>query len=85
VALVSFATYVLIDEANTLDATKAFVSLSLFNILRFPLSMLPMMISNMVQAWVSVKRINKFMNCDELDPNNVHHDPSESCAIMDSA
>ncbi|KRT79870.1 ABC transporter ATP-binding protein [Oryctes borbonicus] len=82
VALVSFATYVLIDEANTLDATKAFVSLSLFNILRFPLSMLPMMISNMVQAWVSVKRINKFMNCDELDPDNVQHDSSESSPLV---
>ena len=46
----SFATYVLIDEKNILDSEKAFVSLSLFNILRFPLSMLPMMISNLVQV-----------------------------------
>lgn len=30
-----------------------------------------------VQAYVSVKRINKFMNMEELDPNNVQHDPSE--------
>lgn len=46
----SFATFVLVDEHNVLDAKTAFVSLSLFNILRFPLSMLPMMISNMVQV-----------------------------------
>lgn len=46
----SFATYVLLDEKNILDSEKAFVSLSLFNILRFPLSMLPMMISNLVQV-----------------------------------
>ncbi|KZC08998.1 Multidrug resistance-associated protein 1 [Dufourea novaeangliae] len=78
VSLVSFATYVLIDENNHLNSTVAFVSLSLFNILRFPLSILPMMIGNMVQAWVSVKRINKFMNSEELDPSNVQHDPSES-------
>ncbi|XP_076374474.1 multidrug-Resistance like Protein 1 isoform X2 [Megalopta genalis] len=82
VSLVSFATYVLIDEKNRLDSTVAFVSLSLFNILRFPLSILPMMIGNMVQAWVSVKRINKFMNTEELDPNNVQHDPSESHALL---
>lgn len=50
VSLVTFATFVLVDEKNVLDATTAFVSLSLFNILRFPLSMLPMMISNMVQV-----------------------------------
>ncbi|XP_015175308.1 PREDICTED: multidrug resistance-associated protein 1 isoform X5 [Polistes dominula] len=77
VSLVSFATYVLIDEKNVLDSETAFVSLSLFNILRFPLSMLPMMIGNIVQAYVSIKRINKFMNTEELDPNNVQHDPSE--------
>lgn len=41
------------------------------------MSMLPMMISNVVQASVSLKRINKFMNTEELDPNNVQHDPSE--------
>ncbi|XP_043784901.1 multidrug resistance-associated protein 1 [Apis laboriosa] len=82
VSLVSFATYVLIDENNRLDSTKAFVSLSLFNILRFPLSILPMMIGNMVQAYVSVKRINKFMNTEELDPNNVQHDLSESYTLL---
>lgn len=30
-----------------------------------------------LQTYVSVKRINKFMNMEELDPNNVQHDPSE--------
>ncbi|XP_024869837.1 multidrug resistance-associated protein 1 isoform X4 [Temnothorax curvispinosus] len=82
VSLVSFTTYVLIDEKNVLNSTIAFVSLSLFNILRFPLSMLPMMIGNIVQAYVSVKRINKFMNMEELDPNNVQHDPSDPHALV---
>ncbi|CAL1682835.1 unnamed protein product [Lasius platythorax] len=82
VSLVSFTTYVLIDEKNVLNSTTAFVSLSLFNILRFPLSMLPMMIGNIVQAYVSVKRINKFMNLEELDSNNVQHDPSEAHALV---
>ncbi|KAK9303947.1 hypothetical protein QLX08_004533 [Tetragonisca angustula] len=82
VSLVSFATYILIDENNRLTSKIAFVSLSLFNILRFPLSILPMMIGNMIQAYVSVKRINKFMNTEELDPNNVQHDPSESHTLL---
>ena len=50
VSLLTFACYLIIDETNTLDAEKAFVSLSLFNILRFPLSMLPKMIENIVQV-----------------------------------
>lgn len=31
-----------------------------------------------MQTSVSVKRINKFMNGEELDPNNVQHDETES-------
>uniref|UniRef100_A0A4W5K9J4 ATP binding cassette subfamily C member 1 (ABCC1 blood group) n=1 Tax=Hucho hucho TaxID=62062 RepID=A0A4W5K9J4_9TELE len=50
VALSTFTVYVMIDERNVLDAQKAFVSLALFNILRFPLNMLPMVISSMVQV-----------------------------------
>ncbi|XP_035783639.1 multidrug resistance-associated protein 1-like [Anopheles albimanus] len=82
VSLVTFATYVLVDENNVLDASTAFVSLSLFNILRFPLSMLPMLISNMVQTSVSVKRINTFLNQEELDPDNVQHDEKESAPLL---
>ncbi|KAK2536899.1 Abcc3 [Columba livia] len=71
VALTTFAVYVLVDENNILDAEKAFVSLSLFNILKFPLSMLPQVISNIAQTSVSLKRIQQFLSHDELDPNCV--------------
>ncbi|MBN3310800.1 MRP3 protein, partial [Amia calva] len=71
VALTSFAVYVNMDDKNVLDAQKAFVSLSLFNILRFPLNMLPQVISSIVQANVSLKRIQHFLSHDELDPDNV--------------
>lgn len=50
VALTTFAVYVTVDKNNVLDAEKAFVSLSLFNILRFPLNMLPQVISSIVQV-----------------------------------
>jgi len=50
--------YVLSDEKNILDAEKAFVSLSLFNILRFPLSMLPMLIANLVQVSGGMNEVN---------------------------
>lgn len=53
VALTTFAVYVTVDENNVLDAEKAFVSLSLFNILRFPLNMLPQVISSIVQVGTS--------------------------------
>ncbi|KAJ8363811.1 hypothetical protein SKAU_G00126420 [Synaphobranchus kaupii] len=71
VALTTFAVYVTVDENNILDAEKAFVSLALFNILRFPLNMLPQVISSIVQASVSLKRIQEFLSHDELDPNAI--------------
>ena len=56
VALATFATYALVhrnsdNPDDRLTATKAFVSLSLFNILRFPFAMLPMLISSIVQVY----------------------------------
>ncbi|VVC43741.1 Hypothetical protein CINCED_3A019450 [Cinara cedri] len=82
VSLVTFGVYVLSDESHVLDAQTAFVSLSLFNILRFPLSMLPMFVSNVVQSSVSIKRINKFMNSEELDPDSVTHDSDEKDPLV---
>lgn len=37
-----------------------------------------MMIANMAQAWVSVKRIDNFLNAEEIDPNNVTKNKSEN-------
>ncbi|KAK9889603.1 hypothetical protein WA026_006976 [Henosepilachna vigintioctopunctata] len=73
VSLVCFATYVLIDDKNILDAQVAFVSISLFNLLRSPLIAMPMILSNIIEASVSLTRVNKMLNCEELDPNCVTH------------
>lgn len=35
-----------------------------------------MMITFVMQAWVSIKRINKFLNSEELDPDNISTRPS---------
>ena len=77
VSAFTFATYVLVDEHNVLDAQKAFVSLTLFNIMRMPLNLLPMLIVFLVQASVSIKRINKYMNGEEINDEAVNHDPNE--------
>ena len=53
VSLATFATYALINRDNPderLTADKVFVALSLFNIIRFPLSLLPMLITFVVQV-----------------------------------
>uniref|UniRef100_A0A3B3ZS50 Uncharacterized protein n=1 Tax=Periophthalmus magnuspinnatus TaxID=409849 RepID=A0A3B3ZS50_9GOBI len=82
VALTTFAVYVTVDESHVLDAERAFVSLSLFNILRFPLNMLPQVLSSMVQASVSLKRIQSFLSHNELDPESVDKKGSEFAATV---
>ncbi|GIZ02574.1 multidrug resistance-associated protein 1, partial [Caerostris extrusa] len=82
VSLASFATFVLIDSNNVLDANKAFVSLSLFNILRVPTALLPMIIAYTAMFVVSLNRINKYLQGDEIDPDIIKHDPSEKDPIV---
>ncbi|XP_026315311.1 multidrug resistance-associated protein 1-like isoform X2 [Hyposmocoma kahamanoa] len=82
VTLLSFACFVLVNDTEVLDSKKAFVALSLFNIMRFPLYMLPNVISSIVEISVVIKRLNKFMNCDELNVNSVEHDPKEPNPIL---
>ena len=60
-----------LSENNILTAEKAFVSLSLFNIIRFPMNMLPMMITFLVQITVSIKRIADFLKRDEIPEGRI--------------
>lgn len=48
--LITLGVYVSVDPNNVLDAEKAFVSVSLFNILKNPLSTLPTLISGLTQV-----------------------------------
>ncbi|XP_064629119.1 multidrug resistance-associated protein 1-like isoform X2 [Lineus longissimus] len=66
-----FGTYIAMSPGNTLTAERAFVSMSLLNILRFPMTVLPMMISFLVMARVSIKRLTTFLKSDDIDEQNV--------------
>ncbi|ODM88268.1 Multidrug resistance-associated protein 1 [Orchesella cincta] len=82
VAISTFGTYVMIDSNNVLDAQTAFVSLSLFNIMSQPLTFLPLLISGFIQASVAIKRLNKYLNADELVTDAVTHDENEPNPIV---
>ncbi|XP_021203914.2 multidrug resistance-associated protein 1 isoform X3 [Bombyx mori] len=81
VSLTSFGCFILVNDSESLDSKKLFVALSLFNILRYPLMMLPNTISNIVQTSVSIKRLNKFLNSTVLDLESIEHDPQYSYPI----
>ena len=79
VALSSFAVYV--TTGHSLDGIKAFVTLNYISILRIPLALFPIAISMMVNANVSLKRINKFMNNEELEEEMIKNETSGTEAI----
>ncbi|KAM6997810.1 ATP-binding cassette sub-family C member 2 isoform 2-T2 [Tautogolabrus adspersus] len=81
VSLATFAVFVGVSPDNVLTAEKAFTSISLFNILRFPLAMLPMLIAAIVQTSVSKKRLEKFLGGDDLESDIIRHDPSFDSAV----
>ena len=72
---VAFVTFIFMDGGNVLTSQVAFVSLTLMNGLQFQMTILPMLIVFLVQAGVSLQRVNKFMNNDELDDESVQHNP----------
>lgn len=82
VALASFTMFIFISSDNVLDANRAFVSLSLFNILRVPLAFLPMLITFTAMFFVSLRRINLFLQCKELDLDAITYDDNEDNAVI---
>ena len=71
VGLGAFTAFIFKDGGQELTPTKAFVTLSYLNLIRIPLAILPMMIAFLVQAKVSLDRVNKFMNNEELSEDAV--------------
>jgi len=63
VALATFAAYTI--SGHTLDVAEALTALSLFDVLRFPLFMLPQIINRIVEAGISFERVREFLLADE--------------------
>ncbi|XP_022355189.1 canalicular multispecific organic anion transporter 1 [Enhydra lutris kenyoni] len=82
VSVITFSVYTLVDSNNILDAEKAFTSITLFNILRFPLSMFPLVISSILQASVSRDRLEKYLGGDDLDTSAIRRDCNFDKAVQ---
>ena len=68
ITIATFTSYVLLDPENhVLTPSKVFVSVSLFNLLRIPLTLFPWVIKETITMMVSVRRITDFLNADELE------------------
>ena len=79
---VTLATFIMYSAlGNKLTAATAFTSLSLFQIIRFPLLIVPMIITRLIDLAVVNKRLSRFLNAPqretkplELPPRQVRYD-----------
>ena len=67
VALVKFGAYVTLDEKNKPEAKNMFTTLALVNVIAFAMKQLHITTILAVKAAVSMKRLNNFINSEELD------------------
>uniref|UniRef100_K3XC94 Multidrug resistance-associated protein 1 n=1 Tax=Globisporangium ultimum (strain ATCC 200006 / CBS 805.95 / DAOM BR144) TaxID=431595 RepID=K3XC94_GLOUD len=67
VSTATFAVYALVMH-ESLTAAKVFTALALFRLIQDPLRSLPRIITGLIQAGISVKRLVEFIDLNEVDP-----------------
>lgn len=82
-SMLSFITYSLSNHA--LNPARVFSSLALFNSLRMPLNLLPLVIGQVTDAWASIGRIQDFMLAEEQNEDFVWDLDSKNAVSMDHA
>ncbi|EDO04969.1 hypothetical protein SS1G_07453 [Sclerotinia sclerotiorum 1980 UF-70] len=86
----TFAVFVLTND-SPLTTDIVFPTLTLLNLLTFPLAILPMVITSIIEASVAVKRLTSFFTAEELQPDAVilkgpiEDDGEESLTIRDAS
>ncbi|XHG00182.1 hypothetical protein AWENTII_003647 [Aspergillus wentii] len=86
----TFTVYVLTGD-RPLTTEVVFPALTLFNLLTFPLSILPVVITSTIEATVAAKRLTDYFTAEELQTNAVtYEDPvvhvgDESVRIRDAS
>ncbi|KAI9375909.1 P-loop containing nucleoside triphosphate hydrolase protein [Aspergillus egyptiacus] len=82
-SMLAFITYALTN--NVLDPAPIFSSLALFNSLRMPLNLLPLVLGQITDAWTALNRIQEFIVAEE-QKEDIQYQPGMSNAVeMDRA
>ena len=54
---------------NNISLSHAFAAMQVFKLLEVPLKWIPLIINSIIEFTVSMKRINLFLICKEMNPN----------------
>ncbi|TMW69128.1 hypothetical protein Poli38472_001284 [Pythium oligandrum] len=73
VSATSFATYALV-LGETLTASKVFTAMVLFNAVRDPLANFPEALQSVLQGRISLMRMAKYLDADEVHPERIARD-----------
>lgn len=82
-SMLSFITFSL--SQHVLDPAPIFSSLALFNSLRLPLSLLPVVIGQVVDAWASIQRIQEYFLAEEQEDDFIWDMEGKSALQLDHA
>lgn len=82
-SMLSFITYSL--SRHPLDPAPIFSSLALFNSLRLPLNLLPLVIGQVIDAWASIGRVQEFLLAEEQDDDFKWDMESKNAISMETA
>ncbi|KAI2643335.1 P-loop containing nucleoside triphosphate hydrolase protein [Xylaria nigripes] len=82
-SFLSFITYSLTNHG--LGPAEVFSSLALFNSLRLPLNLLPMVIGTTVDAWSSLKRIQEYMLSEDQEDTALFEPEGKNAIEMNNA
>eukprot|EP00698_Gefionella_okellyi_P017609 TRINITY_DN5180_c0_g1_i1.p1 TRINITY_DN5180_c0_g1~~TRINITY_DN5180_c0_g1_i1.p1 ORF type:complete len:1377 (-),score=356.53 TRINITY_DN5180_c0_g1_i1:83-4213(-) len=83
-SLVCFVTYVAgggSDGNGTLPSSVVFTSIALFNLIRLPLTLLPILLAMLAQLTVSLDRMTGYLQCEEVNPDA---DRSPAVKVVDT-
>lgn len=82
VSLASFGIYILLNsDHQSLTIEVIFVAITLFNIMKYPLQMFPTVITGLIVARESLKRIDNFLNAKEQEIEENFNVENEKHAI----
>ncbi|XP_076314216.1 LOW QUALITY PROTEIN: ATP-binding cassette sub-family C member 10-like [Tachypleus tridentatus] len=76
ISVLTFSTYVVMG--NQLTAAKVFTSVALFNMLIMPLNAFPWVLNGLMEAWVSLNRVQKFLQTQDLHLDEYYTDSGVS-------
>ncbi|XP_048735267.2 multidrug resistance-associated protein 1-like [Ostrea edulis] len=86
ITFVMFAMYLWSDENNSMTTKTIFYTISLLGILQGPILHMPNAITSLVETSVALKRIQKFLNNDEIDEMAIqHNEKAEKAIVMNNA